>query len=157
MSTKTTWILLAAVVILLGGYFLYTRTAVAPTVEGPTEGAASSGTFAYINASKDLILVDSPKPGESVGQTFSISGSARGYWFFEASFPIELQDGNGNVLGIFVAQAEGDWMTEEFVPFKAQITLATPYVGQAIIVLKKDNPSGEPQNDASVSFPTLIQ
>lgn len=154
MEKKYILIGLVVLVVLAGAYMFFTRSANAPTV---SEGAPSSGTFSYINSSKDLIAVESPKPGEAVGQAFSISGTARGYWFFEGSFPVEVQDGNGTVLSVAVAQAEGDWMTEAFVPFKAQVSLSAPYTGQAILVLKKDNPSGEPQNEASVSFPVIIQ
>ncbi len=154
MNTKTLVLLVVAVVILIGGYMVFAGSANAPTVG---EGAPSGGTFAYINASKDLIIVDSPKPGETVGQTFSISGSARGYWYFEASFPVEIQDGQGNVIAQTIAQAEGDWMTEEFVPFKARVEFPAPYYGDVIVVLKKDNPSGEPERDASVMFPVVIQ
>lgn len=154
MENNYIWIALVVVAALVGGYFLYTGNVQAPTVE---EGAPAGGTFSYINASSDLIVVDSPKPGETVGQVISVSGSARGYWFFEASFPIELLDMSGTVIGQGVAQAEGEWMTEEFVPFKARIELPTPYYGDVIVVLKKDNPSGEPENDASVRFPVVIQ
>lgn len=154
MEKNYIWIALVVLVILIGGYFLYAGNVQAPTVE---EGAPSGGTFSYINASSDLIIVDSPKPGETVGQVFSVSGSARGYWFFEASFPVEILDNEGAVIGQGIAQAEGDWMTEEFVPFKARVELANPYYGDLFIVLKKDNPSGEPENDASVRFPAVIQ
>lgn len=154
MEKNHIWIAIAIVIILLGGYFLYAGSAQAPTV---LEGAPSGGTFSYINASKDLIVVDSPKPGETAGQVISVSGSARGYWFFEASFPIELQSIDGTVIAQGIAQAEGDWMTEEFVPFKSRIEIANPYFGDVIVVLKKDNPSGEPENDASVRFPLVIQ
>lgn len=154
MEKHYLWIAVAILVVFLGGYFLYAGSANAPTVE---EGAPSGGTFSYINASSDLIVIDSPRPGETVGQVISVSGSARGFWFFEASFPIELLDVNDTVIGQGIAQAEGDWMTEEFVPFKARIELATPYYGDVIVVLKKDNPSGEPENDASVRFPVVIE
>jgi hypothetical protein len=154
MSNKKLVIAVLVLVVLVGGYAVLAGVANAPTVE---EGALNAGTSAYVNASQDIILVASPQPGESVGQTFSIKGSARGYWYFEASFPIEVRDSNGNVIGQAIAQADGDWMTEDFVPFTAPVELSAPYSGQAIVMLKKDNPSGEPENDASVSFPVVIQ
>jgi hypothetical protein len=52
------------------------------------------------------------------------------------------------------AQAQGDWMTEDFVPFTATLTFpAQPAGSLGKIVLKRDNPSGEPQNDASIVVP----
>ncbi len=114
-------------------------------------------TITYINSSADLITVELPFPGAVTGKEFSVTGKARGYWFFEASFPIELLDKDGNLLDTGIAQAEGEWMTEEFVPFKTDITAPAAYIGPATLVLKKDNPSGEPANDASISFPITIE
>jgi hypothetical protein len=48
-------------------------------------------------------------------------------------------------------------MTEEFVPFKLQVRVPESYIGPATIILKKDNPSGEVQFDASISFPINIE
>ncbi len=111
----------------------------------------------YMNASADLIQVELPYPGAVTGKEFTIIGKARGYWFFEASFPVELRSMDGNILGGGVATAVGDWMTEEFVPFTAEMQTPSAFVGPAILILRKDNPSGEPQNDASISFPITIE
>ncbi|MEK7564492.1 MAG: Gmad2 immunoglobulin-like domain-containing protein [Patescibacteria group bacterium] len=111
----------------------------------------------YTNASADLIVVDLPFPGAVTGKEFSVVGHARGYWFFEASFPIELLDKDGNLLDTGIAQAEGEWMTENFVPFKADLKAPISYIGPATLVLKKDNASGLPEHDASISFPITIE
>src|SRR6185503_7556549 len=63
----------------------------------------------------NLIVVDKPTPGSLVKSPLTITGKARGYWYFEASFPARLLDGNGKEIAIKPAQAQGDWMTEEFV------------------------------------------
>ncbi len=104
------------------------------------------------NNSSDLIKVELPFPGAVVGKQFSVIGEARGYWFFEASFPVELLDKDGKILATAIAQAEGDWMTENFVPFKADLVVPETYIGPATLVLKRDNPSGLAENDASISF-----
>lgn len=111
----------------------------------------------YINSSKDLILVDTPQPSAVVGKEFSILGRARGTWYFEASFPIVVLDDQGDLLANGVAQAQGDWMTPNFVEFKADIKVPETYIGGVTIVLKKDNPSGDPARDASISFPVSIE
>ncbi len=111
----------------------------------------------YVNASSDLIQVELPYPGAVTGKEFTIIGKARGYWFFEASFPVELRSMDGNILGGGVATAEGDWMTEEFVNFTAEMQTPSAFTGPAILILKKDNPSGLPENDASISFPINVQ
>lgn len=111
----------------------------------------------YKNASADLITVQLPYPGAVTGKEFSVIGKARGTWFFEASFPVQVLDKDGNVLAAVPAQAQGDWMTENFVPFKADIKIPESYIGPATLILKKDNPSGMPEKDASISFPITIE
>lgn len=113
--------------------------------------------FTYTNASADMVQVELPFPGAVTGKVFSVIGKARGQWFFEASFPVVVLDKDGNQLAAVPAQAEGEWMTNDFVAFKADITVPEAYIGPATLVLKKDNPSGEAERDASVSFPFTIE
>jgi hypothetical protein len=111
----------------------------------------------YDNASADLVTVSTPQPGAVVGKSFSVKGRARGTWYFEASFPVEVLDKDGNRLVAMPAQAEGDWMTDDFVPFSAELTIPDSYVGPATVVLHKDNPSGDPSREASLSFPITVE
>lgn len=109
------------------------------------------------NSSKDdLIRVSMPKPGQVVKSPFLIEGEARGTWYFEADFPIRLVDANGNILGIAIAQAQSDWMTENFVPFKAQLTFSTPSTEQGTLILEKNNPSGLPEKDDELQIPVIF-
>ena len=104
----------------------------------------------------DLITVTKPVAGEVVGNPIMVTGEARGYWFFEASFPIVVTDWNGVIIGEGYAQAEDDWMTEEFVPFVGTVNynlpVDTPYK-RGFLILKKDNPSGLPENDDAIEVP----
>lgn len=109
---------------------------------------------------RNLIRVSSPKPNEIIKSPFTVSGEARGFWFFEASFPIRLFDENGQELAIAVAQAQGDpagggvnWMTENFVPFKAILTFERPTTETGVLVLEKDNPSGLPEYADELKIP----
>jgi hypothetical protein len=112
----------------------------------------------YTNASSDMIVVELPYPGAVVAKEFVVVGEARGNWFFEASFPIEVLDMDGNTIAGSFATAEGEWMTTDFVSFKSElIDLPSAYTGPATLVLRKDNPSGLPENDASVSFPIVVE
>lgn len=79
-----------------------------------------------------------------------LAGEARGPWFFEASFPVTLLDANGDVLAQSPAQARGEWMTEEFVPFAAQLTFPPPTTPTGTLVLTKNNPTGLPEHAAEV-------
>ncbi len=127
------------------------------TPDGRTFAEEKIETITYTKASTDLIVVELPFPGAVTGKEFSVIGKARGTWFFEASFPLELLDQLGNVIATGYAQAEGEWMTEEFVPFKGTIKAPESYMGPATLVLKKDNASGLPENDASISFPITVE
>ncbi|MFA7169357.1 MAG: Gmad2 immunoglobulin-like domain-containing protein [Candidatus Paceibacterota bacterium] len=103
----------------------------------------------------DLIRITTPRPSDTVQSPMIIKGEARGFWFFEASFPIRLYDADGKELGVAIAQAKEDWMTEEFVQFEAILEFNAPQVGTGMgkLVLEKDNPSGLKENDDSLIVP----
>jgi hypothetical protein len=86
------------------------------------------------------------KSGDKISNPLQINGEARGTWYFEASFPIKVYDVNDKLLGSVPAQAQSDWETENFVPFKALLYFATSTTDSGTIVLEKDNPSGLSQN-----------
>jgi hypothetical protein len=65
------------------------------------------------------IIVESPKPNEFVSSPLVIKGKAKGNWFFEANFPVILTDWDGKIIKEYYVEAESDWMTNEFVPFRA--------------------------------------
>lgn len=107
---------------------------------------------------EDGVVLVSPLPGaEIAGPVFNIVGAARGLWYFEASFPVELRADDGEVLATAVAQAQGDWMTAKLVPFTAAMVAPNTAHGRHILVLKKDNPSGLPENDRSVEIPIVLK
>lgn len=105
----------------------------------------------------NLIRIDSPRPNAIVTSPLEVTGQARGTWYFEASFPVKLFDGNGEQLAIIPAQAEGEWMTEEFVLFKATLEFIAPTTDTGTLVLEKDNPSGLPENDDSLIVPVRFR
>ena len=105
----------------------------------------------------DLINVESPGPGETVNLSpLPIKGQARGQWFFEGSFPVEIRDLDGNMVASGIAEAQGDWMTEDFVPFTASIAIKSGFQGKARLILRKDNPSGIPEFDDELNIPINI-
>lgn len=100
-----------------------------------------------------LITVAVPRIGEMVKSPLTITGKARGYWFFEASFPIRIYDDAGQELGVAVAQAQDEWMTTEFVSFKAVLEFKSPATETGVLVLEKDNPSGLAENADELRVP----
>jgi len=105
------------------------------------------------------VEVFSPLAGQIIKSPLTVTGRARGNWFFEASFPVQLAVGDGIVIAQTPAQAKGDWMTNDFVPFEAKIDFEYTFGRDrmpAILVLKKDNPSGLPQYDKNISIPIVL-
>ncbi len=105
----------------------------------------------------DLIQVTAPTPNAIITSPLGITGKARGNWYFEASFPAVLLDANGTEIARAPAQAIGDWMTNDFVPFALSLPFTTPKTDTGVLVLKKDNPSGLPQNDKEIRIPVRFR
>lgn len=145
---------------LVAGYYLGTkddRTATPAkntdeTAETTKSASCTTPSLVEDNSSSktNLVKVTSPKQSALITNPVTITGEARGTWFFEASFPVKIFDENEVVIGQGIAQADGDWMTEEFVPFNTKISFTSPTTNCGIIVLEKDNPSGLAANDDSV-------
>ena len=102
---------------------------------------------------EDLIVVYSPKPNELVDSPLTFSGKARGQWYFEASFPVRLENAKGDILAQVPAQAQGEWMTTEFVPFEGTLEFSAPGTPTGKLIFERDNPSGLPENAASLEIP----
>lgn len=104
----------------------------------------------------DLIHVTSPADDEDIDNPVTIVGEARGTWYFEATFPIKIYDANDNLLGEGYATAQGDWMTEDFVPFSATVNYTASTTSTGKIVLEKSNASGLPEHDDSITVPVTF-
>lgn len=112
----------------------------------------------YQNANSQDIKITNPQPGATVEREFEVTGQAVGAWFFEASFTVEVVAPSGDRVAQTIVNAEGDWMQEGLVNFKSEIVqLPSAYEGEATLILRKNNPSGLPQNDASVSIPITVK
>lgn len=105
-----------------------------------------------IREKSDIIRLSSPLPGERITSPLTVKGEARGTWFFEANFTVTLRMTNNEEI-ITYAVADGDWMTEDFVPFTAVIESTFPSSGNAFLILRKANASGLPENDDALIVP----
>lgn len=111
----------------------------------------------HIDSKKDLIVLDTPMPLELIESPVTITGSARGSWFFEATFPIVLTNWDGLIIAEGYATATDEWMTAEFVPFTATLTFVAPsaeeYSKNGFLILGKSNASGLPEHDDALEIP----
>ena len=134
-----------------------------PAMESyPRQCRAGDQTFTeYIGnelEKSDLIFLDSPRPNQTIKSPLAIKGQARGFWFFEGDFPVVLTDWDGLIIGEGIAVAQGEWMTEEFVSFTAEIKFEVPkYKNNGTLILQKDNPSGLPENDDALEMPVFFE
>lgn len=128
------------------------RSAYPPECQTP-DGKTYAADYGNAPEKLDLIRLTAPTPSSVATSPLTISGQARGFWFFEASFPVKLLDENGQELGTGIAQAQSDWTTPDFVPFSAALNFRSPTTKKGTLVLQKDNPSGLPANDDQLRIP----
>jgi Immunoglobulin-like domain of bacterial spore germination len=122
------------------------------------DSAPSPGDTTSEPASKpDLIRVAQPLPNQLVTSPLTIEGEARGPWYFEASFPVYLLDAAGDTIAVIPAQAEGEWMTREFVPFKVSLEFPPPKTDRGTLLLVKSNASGLPEHDDELRIPVRFR
>lgn len=138
------------------GDHFYTTSILERLKATESRGYVFEGVTGYVKDRLfNLIRVGNIQPNQDIVSPTTVTGEARGTWYFEASFPIVLLDENGRNLANALGQAQGDWMTENFVPFVStpltfQVATNTD---QGVIVLEKDNPSGLSQNDDQLILP----
>jgi len=106
---------------------------------------------------EDVIQIDTPRPNQAIESPLEISGQARGTWFFEAQFPVRLKNIQGEVIAEGAAQAQGNWMTEDFVPFEATLMFTVPETEDGTLILEKANPSGLPENEEELRVPVRFE
>src|SRR3989338_9226678 len=106
MSKKLLILIIILTIMGAGLYYLLYNNKTAPITEEPVY--------------KDLIKVASPRANDLVTSPLLIKGEARGNWYFEASFPVNLFDENGEIAplgpgwvraGAHPATGEVNWMT----------------------------------------------
>lgn len=153
---KTWLIILGIVLVVAAGAILFVESAKAPT------NPAGNNATVTERGNADILRNISVHAGDSVSSPLVVTGEARGTWYFEASFPIALVDWDGKIVALVPAEAQGEWMTEAYVPFKAVLTFETPTAGdpaanRGALILQKDNPSGLSEHDDSLEIPVLFK
>jgi len=104
-----------------------------------------------------LIRVAAPAADAVVTSPLVVTGEARGKWYFEANFPVTLLDAHGAPVVRGYATAQGEWMTEEFVPFKAELAFTAPASASGTLLIEKANASGLPEHAAEVRIPVRFR
>jgi len=124
----------------------------------PENGETTENEYDVTNS--DLIDVALPLVGSTVLSPIAVSGQARGQWFFEATAPVTVTNWNGLIMGEGYITAQGNWMTEEFVPFTGSISYTQPvdtYSATGTLIFHNDNPSGLPEYAAAYEMIVQLQ
>lgn len=134
-----------------------TKKVVPKKVELPPQNTTpTTVTSTKQNEVSDMIRVTNITQNQEITSPVVIEGEARGGWFFEGQFRVQVVGDNGKILGSTVAQAKGEWMTNDFVPFIATVDFETPLFPNGKIILQNDNPSGLKENEKSFIIPVLF-
>jgi len=122
------------------------------------ERMMESFQFTEESVRNNLIRVFSPEENSVISNPLIVRGEARGTWYFEATFPVTLVNWDGLIIAETYAEAQDNWMTEEFVPFEAQVIFDKPeYGATGALILQKSNPSGLPEHDDAIEIPIRFE
>lgn len=105
----------------------------------------------------DLIQITQPRPNTAITSPLTVQGNARGSWFFEGTFEVYVLDENGTEIARSFAQAQDDWMTEDFVYYESNLMFEKPTTAKGTLVLEKNNASGLPEHNDKLLVPVLFK
>lgn len=108
-------------------------------------------------STSDQVTIMSPDLQQPVKSPLSVHGRVSGTFFSEGVFPVVLRDSAGREIARALAHADGEWMTNDAVPFTVQLEYKAKPGTKAVLVFEKDNPSGLPENDHSQEFTVTLQ
>jgi len=103
------------------------------------------------------ITVTKPLANEKISSPLLVEGSAKGTWFFEAVSFVKIVDEKGTELGSGSIKAVGNWMTEDFVPFKGQIYFDKTSSKTGFLIFNNSNPSGLKENAQEFKLPVKFE
>lgn len=95
-----------------------------------------------------------PATSESLPKRFDIEGTAYAGWFYEGKLPMSIETPDGTLLWEGYAIAP-DAIYDMLVSFRAHADVGR-YRGPAVLVLDRDNPSGDPAYGKQVRIPIAI-
>lgn len=104
----------------------------------------------------ELIKVSEPLPDLEIQSPITIKGRAKGFWFFEATAPVELVDSKGKEIAQGYIKTDGDWMTKDWVNFSGEMEFEIPDDENGYLVFYRSNPSGEAEHAQMFKMPVTF-
>ncbi len=154
---KNIILIVLGLVVLAGAWFLIRKPSSAPSVDYTVVNNNTTTTTNDSGLTEGSISIDEPKANATTTSPITLSGRARGNWFFEASAPVSVIDVSGKTLGTGHITATGDWMTTDYVPFTGSLTYTAGTSTEGYLLFMNDNPSGDPSKSVSVRIPVHIK
>ncbi|MBP9758239.1 GerMN domain-containing protein [Candidatus Dojkabacteria bacterium] len=118
----------------------------------------SKGINRVFSQKGEELQIFQPDSLSEIKSPLVIEGEVRGVWYFEGTFPIRIEDKDGNLIKQGIAQSSEDWMSDDWVGFRASIDFDVENTTDAKIVFERSNPSGLPENEDQATFDiTLLE
>lgn len=102
------------------------------------------------------IILDDLKGGETVASPLKVTGKALGNWFFEGTLPVQIENTQGELIGMAPARALDDWQQAGYVRFEAEVPFDPGTETRGALIIKNDNPSGLRENDKALKIPVFF-
>ena len=154
---KNIILIILGLVVIGGAWFLIRKPSTAPSVDYTVINNDSNTPTGTATLSEGSISIDEPKANATTTSPITLSGRARGNWFFEASAPVSVIDVSGKTLGSGHITATGDWMTTDYVPFTGSLAYTAGTSTEGYLLFMNDNPSGDPSRSVSVRVPIHLK
>ena len=103
-----------------------------------------------------MIQVTTPAASATIYSPVVYAGEAKGFYFFEADFPVRLETSSGEIFASGYASAQSDWMTEDWVPFKGRLEFEPPDDDRGYLVFERANPSGMVEHAKILRIPVVF-
>lgn len=126
----------------------------------PEERVKPAAEFIEIDSARPTEGIDirifSPHVNGTIESPLKITGEAKG-WFVDKKLIVQLIDESGNILVNTEAVSSADINEEEYTPFEVTIDFDAKNVKAGDLVFQKINPSNDPSNARTFSFPIFFE
>lgn len=152
MKNTGLWVFIIVIILVVLGIFVFSPEGeeALDDVNLPDVGLDQDTPFTITSDNEGIdITILSPNLREPVDQcTFDVTGSVTGRWFNEAISSLEIYGQQAEQpLSQEMVEAQGEWMTEEQVPFTVSVDCQEADCPEdTTLRFVRANPSGLPEN-----------
>ena len=106
----------------------------------------------------DIVDITSPISWTPISSPVTIIWEMSGYWFFEATAPVQIVDSDDIQLWEWYVTTQGERMTGWLVAFSWSVMFSLSWTTATTwsVILRRNNVSGLSENDAYVAIPVVF-